>query len=181
MLEADQLDIIRDYVFQGKTPTEIVRLVDFKVSRQAVKKQIDKNGWLPRVAEPSEVTIDIPDGMSPIKAAIVAQIALHGTPSLAYKAVGVARTTYRDWTKKDDQFRLAIEAAQAQLNGAILEVAKNAALKDPKYSWEWMQKHPSLRGDFGQVKAQTNIGTLKIGHLIQRDPSHIVPRVPLDD
>ena len=56
-------------------------------------------------------------------------------------------------------------------------IRKAAERGDWKAALALLEKHPMTRDDFGQGPARTNINTIKIGHLIQRDPAHKIPRI----
>lgn len=175
-LSTEQWDVVKAHYERGKSPSEIARIVPFNISRQGISKRIASEGWERNqsVAGPAMQPLEIPPEVDPIKAALVAQIAAHGTASIACRSLGVPDRTYRDWKQKDAQFAALVDAATAQLNVPVVSRAYQAAKEDPKYSWRWME---SQIPEFAPQQAKTHIGSIKIGHLIQRDPNHKVPHL----
>jgi len=184
-ISSDNWAIVRDHYDRGKGPTEIARIVPFKITRQAIEQRARREEWKrgeskELAQEPAQDPVDIPKemlaGLDPIKAAIAAQVAAHGTISLACRSMGVPESTFRGWRKSDPNFAATLDRAQALANGPVVANAYNAAKTDPKYAWEWLQKHPSTREEFGRADTGPNIGQVKIGKLIQRGdgPSPVV-------
>lgn len=113
---------------------------------------------------------------------IVLNMLHNGTPlTVIVKAIGVHRNTLLAWRKKDPMFDLQCQAMQARDINECLATIKERSKVDWKAAAYRVERSPLTRDEFGQMQAKTHINTIKIGHLIQRDPNHVIPRIPEDD
>ncbi len=179
MLTSEQWLVIREHYESGRTAGEIVRIVTFGITRQAINQRAKAESWERRILlsdAPKLSAVEIPDDIGADRLMALGILRAGGTHAMAYKTIGIPQSTWSDWLK-DPVFRLLCEQVQAETNAPVMARAYQAAKEDPKYAWEWMEKHPSTRDEFAPVQTKTQIGQIKIGHLIQRDPKHRVPHL----
>ena len=179
MLTREQWEIIRKHYESGRTAGEITRIVPFNITRQAINQRAKAESWERNISlsnEPQLSAVEIPDEIGADRLMALGILRAGGTHALAYKTIGIPQSTWSDWLR-DPAFRLLCDQTQAESNAPVLSRAYQAAKDDPKYAWEWMNKHPTLRDEFAPVQAQSRIGKIEIGHLIQRDPAHKIPHL----
>ncbi len=121
-------------------------------------------------------TIAIPTDLDPRRRAALEALSDGGNYRDAARAAHVSDETFRLW-RKDPNYLALVLAVESELKLEMLRHVRKGAARDPKHA-EWMlMHHPSIRGEFGDRHQTTNIGRIKIGHLIQRDPAHKIPRI----
>ena len=173
-------DEIRKMYESGITPAEISRILGGRPTRQAISKRAKKEGWTvnPLVAEPGVVNdFIVPSDLPVKKQAVLMFLKAGGQTNQAHLVADVDRSTWNRWLK-DEWFASLVGKAQLSTTMKVVECALRGAAQDPKYAWEWLKNHPVTRGDYGPpAKHATQIGQIKIGHLIQRDPAHRVPHL----
>ena len=129
------------------------------------------------VAEVSDQGLDGIDDLDERKKAVLEGLRRWATYKDAAALAGVDESTVRRW-RKDERFARLCRAALAVNKLEMTEVIRKAAERgDWKAALALLEKHPMTRDDFGQGPAKTNINTIRIGHLIQRDPAHKIPHM----
>jgi hypothetical protein len=178
MLKPEQIETIRSHYERGKNPSEIARIVPFKVTRQAIEQRAKRGEWkqTPAITDTETQALVIPDGLPAKQTQALEHIRCGASHSVAYRAVGIPASTWNRWLK-DPEFGQLVSVAQAQAAAPVIKNAYDHALTDPKWSWEWLQKSPGLRDEFGQAQQKGPQINIKLGHLIPRDPAHKAGRV----
>ncbi len=169
---------VRQRYESGETAGQIAKTPEFP-TKQATNRRAKREGWerkLELVPMGSGGTIAIPTDLDPRRRAALEALSDGGNYRDAARAAHVSDETFRLW-RKDPNYLALVLAVESELKLEMLRHVRKGAARDPKHA-EWMlMHHPSIRGEFGDRQQTTNIGRIKIGHLIQRDPAHRVPHL----
>ncbi len=169
---------VRQRYESGETAGQIAKTPGFP-TKQAINRRAKRDKWerkLELVPVGNSGTIPIHIDLDPRKRAALEVVSDGGNYKDAARAAHVSEETFRLW-RKDPEYLALVLHAELELKREMLGHARRGAAIDPKYAWEWLKRHPSTRGEFGDRQQTTNIGRIKIGHLIQRDPAHKVPHL----
>lgn len=162
----------------GETAGQIAKTPGFP-TKQAINRRAKREGWernLELVPVGDGGTVLIPTDLDPRKRAALMVLADGGNYRDASRAAHVSEETFRLW-RKDPNYLALVLAVESEFKLEMLRHVRKGAARDPKHA-EWMlTHHPSIRGEFGDRHQTTNIGRIKIGHLIQRDPAHKIPHM----
>ena len=150
-------------------------------SRQAINRRVSTEGWernLPVVAGNAWKPLVTLGKDTPENRQIVLNMLHNGAPNTVIaKAIGVHRNTLLAWRKKDQMFDLQCQAMQARDIDECLATIKERSKVDWKAAAYRVERSPLTRDEFGQLQPRTHINSIKIGHLIQRDPAHKIPHI----
>ena len=169
---------VRQRYEAGETAGQIAKTPGFP-TKQAINRRAKRDGWerkLELVPMGSGGTVAIPTDLDPRKRAALEALSDGGNYRDAARAAHVSEETFRLW-RNDPNYLALVLAVESELKLEMLRHVRKGAARDPKHA-EWMlTHHPSIRGEFGDRPPTTRINSIKIGHLIQRDPAHKIPRI----
>ena len=147
-------------------------------SRQAMAKRQKLEGWQ-RVTEIDTTTLPVEqsywNSLSVRRQTVIQELA-YGAKDLSEAAAraGVPKNTVYDWTKAPE-YRALCDVARASTRRGLIKRLYDFGERDPKPN-QWLLEK-LFPHEFGQRATTMNIGPIKIGHLIRRDPAHRIPHI----